>query len=235
MPGVIIVGTDTEVGKTCFGVGLVHKLLSYGLDVQPLKLIAAGGQEVNGIFKNEDAAAYEALLQGKIPYENINPLCYQPAISPHLAAAELGERLSVERLFTVMKTSLVADKEGVILEGAGGLMQPLNHQETFLDFIRVLGWPVIFVVGLRLGCLNHTLLSMKALRHENIACLGWVANILDEKMSYLAENIDTLTESLPVPLLAKIPYLTPFSAEKAAEYIDVAQIIKHLRVATARL
>ncbi|ODN42624.1 dethiobiotin synthase [Piscirickettsia litoralis] len=233
MQGVIIVGTDTEIGKTCFGTGLVYRLLTAGLDVQPLKLIAAGGREVNGVFKNEDAEAYERLVQGSIPYEKINPICYEPPISPHLAANELGESLSVQRLVAATKSSLVDHKDIVILEGAGGLMQPLNDKETFLDVIKVLGWPVIFVVGLRLGCLNHTLLSMKALKHENIPCLGWVANILDQNMLYLSENIKTLQALLPIPLVATIPYLQPFSVEQVARHINVDFITKHLRVAAA--
>lgn len=190
-----ITGTDTDCGKT-----YVTKLLkSHFPKAAAIKPVASGCMEEDGQLVSNDAL----LLQqhSNFSLDEINPWRFRKPVSPHIASKEEGVILSIQDLANFCLQWEATDIETLLIEGAGGLMVPLNEDETWIDFLRLTKIPVILVVGMRLGCLNHALLTAKVLEINQIECLGWVANCLDEGMLCLEENIDTLKKRLGCPLL----------------------------------
>lgn len=199
-----VTGTDTDCGKT-FVTGLVlDNFNQRGEKAQALKPIASGGYLQDGKLLNEDVIHLTA--HNVYPDEAINAWLYEEPISPHLAAKKRGERISAEEVATFCDKASSLDLEHLLIEGAGGLMVPLNESETWVDFLKLTKLPVILVVGMRLGCINHALLTGALLAQEEITSLGWIANCLDPNMKSLEENIATLTDKLSMPLLARVTY-----------------------------
>jgi dethiobiotin synthetase len=212
-----ITGTDTGVGKTLIGCALLRSFAAKGKLVSGFKPVAAGCDEHD---HNEDALALRAASTLQLGYGQVNPYCFPRAIAPHLAARHVGVRIEMPRILTSYE-ELAGQADEVIVEGAGGLLVPLNEDLTFADLARELDIPVILVVGMRLGCINHALLTMEALDRHQLACAGWVANVLDENMPALQENIDALRERIEAPLLGTVPYLKAADAQLAAQYLDL--------------
>ena len=196
MQYIFITGTDTDCGKTYITRQLVSFLRKKGHNVLGLKPVASG-VPYNGA---SDISALEAANSPDL--RSINYFAWPEPIAPHIAAKKHGIKLSAKEIASFCQSDVFKDTEYLLIEGAGGLMMPLNYQETWLDVIRYLEAEVIFVVGMKLGCLNHTLLSFECLRHYNINCRGWIANCLDPDMLELEENILTLRQMLPAPCLA---------------------------------
>lgn len=185
-----ITGTDTDCGKTFVTAQLLREAASQGKTTLGLKPIAAGDRD--------DVLQLQAASTVKLPFEQANPFYLTQSLSPHLAAAIDEVSLSVEK--TVAKITPHLNKADLfLLEGAGGIFVPINAQETILDLMKVLNMPVILVVGMRLGCLNHAQLSWQALKHANLNIAGWVATQVDPKMQCYQENIETLKEKLGEP------------------------------------
>jgi dethiobiotin synthetase len=212
-----ITGTDTGVGKTLVCCALLHAFAAQGKRVAGFKPVAAGCDEDD---HNDDAMALRAASSVHFAYGQVNPYCFPRAIAPHLAARHVGVRIEMRRIITSYD-ELAAQSDEVIVEGAGGLLVPLNEERTFADLARELDIPVILVVGMRLGCINHALLTMEALAHHQIACAGWVANVLDDGMPALQENIDALRERIEAPLLGVVPHLVSADASQAAQHLDI--------------
>ncbi len=203
-PGVFITGTDTGAGKSLFSAALLLRLGQAGVAAAGYKPVSAGCEVIDGRRVNEDAALLAAAAPVALPLETVNPVALEPAIAPHLAAAEAGIGLSVAPLLEGYRT--VAEQASfVVVEGAGGWRVPLNDTETLADLARHLDLPVVLVVALKLGCLNHALLSAEAVRGDGLSLAGWVANVPDPAMDRLEGNIDALRRRLDVPLLARIP------------------------------
>ncbi len=218
MNGFFITGTDTGVGKTVVAAALIHRLAETGRRVAGMKPVAAGCLRSPEGWRNDDAL--QLLAAGNIPlrYEEVNPFALPAAIAPHLAAREAGVKLSVAALYAHY-AQLAARAESVIVEGAGGWRVPLNEQESFADLAVALKLPVILVVGIRLGCLNHALLSGEAITRSGVRLAGWVANIIDPTMERILENIAALETRLAAPRLATFPHLAhPDVAALAAEF-----------------
>ncbi|NVJ50421.1 MAG: dethiobiotin synthase [Gammaproteobacteria bacterium] len=197
-----VTGTDTEVGKTYTTVQLLHYLNRTQV-AMGLKPIAAGAQQVAGIWQNDDARAIKAANAFQADYALINPFCFPAAIAPHLAAPE---PLSVAQVVATVETSL-AQFENVdicLIEGAGGFLVPLNDKESFADLVAPLQCEVILVVGMRLGCINHALLTVAAIAQRGLKLRGWIANQIDPDMSHYAENIATLQQQIAAPMLTEI-------------------------------
>lgn len=213
-----ITGTDTGVGKTLISCALLHAFAAQGKQVTGYKPVAAGCDEHD---HNEDALALRAASSTPLAYGQVNPYCFPRAIAPHLAARHIGVRIEMRRMLTSYE-ELAGQADEVIVEGAGGLLVPLNEDLTFADFARELDIPVILVVGMRLGCINHALLTMEALDRHQLACAGWVANVLDEHMPALQENIEALRERIAAPLLGIVPYMKEADARHAVQYLDMA-------------
>ena len=216
-----ITGTDTDAGKTLVATGLLAAARARGLSTAGLKPVAAGCEATEQGLRNSDALLLQAQTSIDLYYEQINPVALASPIAPHIAAQQEKRNLSADRLAGFCRSSLrLADF--TLVEGAGGWRVPLNPSETLADLARVLQLPVILVVGMRLGCINHALLTAEAIRNDGLQLAGWVANLRDADMPVLQENIDTLKARLPAPCLGVVPVLQNPSAELAAEHLDLS-------------
>jgi dethiobiotin synthetase len=216
MRGVFVAGTDTGVGKTLFAAALLRRLAEAGVAAAACKPVSAGCRREAGRLINADAELLAAVAPWRLPLELVNPFAFEPAIAPHIAAAEAGVALPAARLAEACRRA-AAGAECLVVEGAGGWRVPLGPAETLADVARLLRLPVILVVGLRLGCLNHALLSAEAITADGVQLAGWVANPLDPTMPRLEENVVTLAERLPAPLLARLPRCDAASEAGRAE------------------
>jgi dethiobiotin synthetase len=214
MRGCFVTGTDTGIGKTLFTVALARALVTRGLKVATMKPVAAGTVTTpHGDF-NDDALELMAAANVDAPYEDVNPWCLRAAASPHLAARAEGVRITLDRI-QVAAARLAAASDLVLAEGAGGWHAPISDSETMADVAAALALPIVIVVGLRLGCLNHALLTREAVRERGLVFAGWVANELDTRMPLADANIDTLSDRFRMPPLTIIPASSE-SAPKAS-------------------
>lgn len=216
-----ITGTDTDVGKTVVACGFLAAANQQGLRTAAIKPVAAGCEVTEQGMINSDALQLQAAASHKLSYQQINPVALEPAIAPHIAAAEAGLRMSASRLVGYCRGVSLMPVDTVVVEGAGGWRVPINSRETLADVARELECAVIVVVGMRLGCLNHALLTMEAIRRDGLQIAGWVANILDPEMPRLQENIDTLKQCINEPCLGTVPRLDDLSAERVADFLTV--------------
>lgn len=201
MAGYFVTGTDTGVGKTVVSCALLHEFARRGNTVVGMKPVAAGRE--NGIWR--DVFDLQQASNVVLPRALINSYALTAPASPHLSAREDGIHIDlavIHRAFDALR----AQAQIVIVEGVGGFLVPLNEEQDTSDLAILLGLPVILVVGMRLGCLNHALLSAQAIQAKGLVMAGWVANQLDPGMAYFAENIDTLRTRLPAPLLGILPH-----------------------------
>ncbi len=218
--GLFVTGTDTEVGKTVVAAGLILALRARGLRVQGMKPIASGCQRTEHGLRNDDALTLGAVSSAPRPYALINPYAYEPAIAPHLAAAQAGRPIRLETVEAAFR-ELAVDADLVVVEGAGGWRVPLDDRYTMADLAARLGLPVVLVVGIRLGCINHALLSAEALLRDGRPLAGWVANLIaDDPLA--PDLIATLRSKIPSPLLGVIPMLSPPAPEAVAQFIDAS-------------
>lgn len=202
-----VTGTDTGVGKTLVSAALLHTLARQHARVVGMKPVAAGLIEHEGRLVSEDVLALRAASTLSVPPELDNPVALPEPLSPHLAARRAGVTVRVADLLAPAR-ALAAQADALVVEGAGGWRVPLNDEgQTLADFARELGAPVVLVVGLRLGCINHALLSAEAIRADGLRLAGWVANRIDPAMACADENLDTLRVLLGAPLLGVVPWL----------------------------
>lgn len=200
-----VTGTDTGVGKTTVTVRLMQQLVAQGLTVIGMKPVASGCEWLDGRWQNEDVRQLTTASNVKAPPELINPYCFEPAIAPHIAAAQAGVAIDLN-IIQEAYTQLTTLADVVIVEGAGGLLVPLNSSQTMADLIQALDIPALIVVGMRLGCINHALLTVRVLKQRGIDFCGWVANSIDPQMSMPEENLQTLIQSLQQPPLLQVPF-----------------------------
>ena len=200
-----VTGTDTGVGKTLVSAALLHTLAREHRRVVGMKPVAAGGVLVDGVFVNEDALALRAASSCRVPAELDNPVCLREPVSPHLAARLDGVQIDIAHIVSCHQ-QLLALSDAVVVEGAGGFLVPLSDSLTGADLAVALGLPVLLVVGLRLGCLNHALLTAGAIAERGLTLAGWVANHIDPAMLAQAENIAFLRLRLAAPLLGVVPF-----------------------------
>jgi dethiobiotin synthetase len=203
--GFFITGTDTGIGKTWATLYLMNVLRNRGLKVVAMKPVATGAISSEGRWVNEDALALQRAASIPVPYEQVNPFVFESPASPHIAAAQAGRRIDLGKITRIF-SGLAESADGVLVEGVGGWKVPLNGREQVADLAGALGVPVILVVGLRLGCLNHALLTHAAIASSGVAFAGWIANRIVRDFPYAAENIETLTAELGGPPLAVLPY-----------------------------
>jgi len=204
-----VTGTDTGVGKTLVSAALLHALARQHARVVGMKPVAAGLVEHEGRLVSEDVLALRAASTLAVPPELDNPVALPEPLSPHLAARRAGVAVRVADLL-VPARALAAQADALVVEGSGGWRVPLNDEgETLADFARELGAPVVLVVGMRLGCLNHALLTAQAIRADGLVLAGWVANRIDPAMACADENLDTLRALLGAPLLGVLPWSDP--------------------------
>jgi len=219
--GFFVTGTDTGVGKTLFSAALTRALARSGLRVAVMKPVASGAARTAEGLRSEDALALIAEASVAAPYETVNPYCFEPPISPHIAAAQAGVRIDLGVL-RARYAELAAAADCVIVEGAGGWLAPITPAAGMADIARSLEIPVILVVGMRLGCLNHALLTRESIGAHAANFAGWVANGIDSTMECAAENLQALRVRLGEPLAAIPP-------------LEHAEALPELTAAAARL
>lgn len=212
MPAVFIAGTDTGIGKTHAACTLLHALRAAGRSACGMKPVASGCAETPDGLRNDDALALQAASSAPPPYAWINPVALRDPLSPHLAAVHDGVRISLAPMRTAFD-QLRGSHSCVVVEGVGGWLVPLAPGLFAADIARQWQLPVILVVGLRLGCLNHALLSARAIAADGCQLLGWIGNLVDPAMNAQDENLATLRELLPAPCLGVLPHgMTPAQA-----------------------
>lgn len=198
-----ITGTDTNVGKTRTTLALMHYFKQQGKTVIAMKPVASGCTLQNGQLKNDDALLLQQHASVPIDYELINPYAYLQAVSPHIAGVDNPVQLDkVEEAYR----SLQSRADVVLVEGVGGWYAPVNDRQAVSDMAGYLGLPVIMVVAIRLGCINHARLTYQAIQASGLRCAGWIANCTDSDMPYREENIATIKKLLDTPLLGVLPY-----------------------------
>ena len=197
-----IIGTDTSIGKTYVSCNILQYLGNSGIKAIGLKPIASGISNINGNLINEDAYKLWQESYTVVTLDMVNPICFTEAIAPHIAAKNEAFNLDVDTV--ISKTNIVLanhDVDTIIVEGVGGLMTPLNQTQTYLDLLLQWQHHVILIAGMKLGCLNHSLLTHNTLINHNITVIGFIANQIDESMLYFTENLDYLQKKLNIPLL----------------------------------
>ena len=212
-----VTGTDTEIGKTFMTAALLHACRQAGYSAVGMKPIAAGA-DVMG--RNDDVEQLLAASSLQLPYAHINPYLFEPAIAPHIAAAEAGVTIDFSKIryeFSYLRNKA----DCVLVEGAGGYRVPLGEQQDTADLAEELNLPVILVVGMRLGCINHALLTADAIAASGLSLAGWVANDIQPQMSRRSENISALRQRIAAPLLGEIPYLPEQDPKAAAAYLHL--------------
>ena len=218
--GVCVVGTDTGVGKTLVACALLRRLRREGARALAMKPVAAGARQDRDGRHSDDARALRAASGIEVPDELMNPYLFAAPISPHLAARHEGVEIDLE-VIARRFGELAALGDAVVVEGAGGFCVPLTDRLTGADLAQALGLPLMLVVGLRLGCLNHALLTAEAIAARGLEFAGWVANTVDPEMAALHENVETLRTRLAAPCLGVLPWLPVADAEAAAERIAI--------------
>lgn len=205
-PGhVFVTGTDTGVGKTHVSVHLIQQWVAAGLRVVAMKPVASGCDWIDGRWQNEDVAKLRAASNVDAPLEWVNPYCFDPPIAPHIAAAQAHVQIDLAVIVhAFQQLSRLADV--VVVEGAGGLLVPLNDRQTIADLIQSLNLPALLVVGMKLGCINHALLTAAVMQQQRIPMAGWIANHVDAQMQVQSENLRTLQACLGLPPGLVLPF-----------------------------
>src|SRR5665213_1017385 len=204
-PGVFIAGTDTGVGKTRVTLGLIRALRAGGVQAEGMKPVASGMIAHSGLFINEDTHAIAELNGNKCALGDITPYCFDWAASPHIGAERAGVVVDLRTIVTAY-ARLSTGSSLMVVEGTGGWLTPIGEQGTMADVARVLGLPVVLVVGLRLGCLNHALLSAQAIRQRGASLAGWIGNQIDAGFARLPQNVSTLAQHLGMPPIAIVAH-----------------------------
>jgi len=213
-----ITGTDTHIGKTEITCALIRLFMKKGYIAMGMKPVAAGTKLIDNQLINSDVYKFLSINSVSQPVEIINPYSFDQAIAPHIAS----NLTSNEILFSKIKESfLLLQKECdyLFVEGAGGYKVPLTKNKSIPDLINYLNIPIILVVGIRLGCINHTLLTVEAIKNNNHILSGWVANCIDSNMSEVDENIKYLVDNIEAPFMGKIPFQEEINSIKIADYL----------------
>jgi dethiobiotin synthetase len=213
-----ITGTDTEIGKTFVSSALLYALAQNGVSTIGMKPIASGAEMRDGVWHNEDVDALMAASSVKSQQELVCPYLMQTPAAPHIVAEKENVRISLPHIQTCFQ-QLQTQSDAIIVEGVGGFCVPLADNISTVDMAKELNLPVILVVGLRLGCINHALLTAQAIAASGLQLVAWVANTVDDTMLYQAENLQALKLRLPAPCLGVIPRLQ--SNQQAAPYLDL--------------
>jgi len=203
---IFITGTDTDVGKTWVALLLMQALKKKGLKVAAMKPIACGCELTAQGLRNDDAVALMAEANVPIPYDIVNPYAFAPPIAPHIAANQAAIDINMDKIKDCYQ-QIKSQVDIIVVEGAGGWQVPISGTQTSADMVTACAWPVLLVVGMRLGCLNHALLSVESIRASSNTLMGWVANSPGKEMQNYSENIASVRARIKPVLLAKIPSL----------------------------
>lgn len=220
-----ITGTDTDVGKTLVACSLLRQLRKAGYSTAAVKPVAAGCEQTAQGLRNDDALALQREISLDLSYSQINPITLEPAIAPHIAARKAGRELTAANIAQSCRQVLALGADYTIIEGAGGWSVPLNQTETLADVVVQLSLPVILVVGLRLGCLNHALLTAAAIERSGLQLAAWVGNCCEpQAMAALSDNIATLESRLAAPCLGTVPHLANATGGLSENHLDLSRL-----------
>jgi len=217
MNSVFVTGTDTDVGKTRISVALIELLQQQGLTVAGMKPIASGCEMTIDGLRNDDAVKLIQQAKCDLPYKLVNPYAFEPAIAPHIAAEQVGIDIDLTQIKTNFQ-QIQKNVDAVVVEGAGGWLVPINKRQTIADIAKTLQLPIILVIDIRLGCINHALLTVEAIKQSGLILQGWVANQRENNLQ--ADTIiATLQQRISEPCMGKVPKLMP--QQSASEFITI--------------
>ncbi|HTH58763.1 MAG TPA: dethiobiotin synthase [Paraburkholderia sp.] len=229
-----VTGTDTEIGKTFVSAALLRGFARTGLRAAAMKPVAAGAFLRDGVWHNEDADQLDAAASVPLPDEIRTPYLLKEPAAPHIVAARENVSLDIERIVACHREAC-ARADVVVVEGVGGFRVPLTATQDTADLAKALALPVVLVVGMRLGCISHALLTADAIAARGLSIAGWVANRIDPAMTFADENIDALRERLDAehgaPLIGVVPNLRgeQASADAAADHLDIELLLSRVR------
>ncbi len=222
--GYFVTGTDTEIGKTYVSCAFLRAFSSHGKRVSAMKPVASGCHRSEQGLRNDDALQLIASSDHSLPYETINPYAFEPAIAPHIAAEQANISIDLSHLKQCFNT--IAEQADItIVEGAGGWLVPLDNQHSIADLAATLALPVILVVGIKLGCINHALLTAAAIREKGVTLAGWVANRVDPNCACIEENIRSIRQRINTPCLGDLPYAPQMEAEERGRYLQLHSLL----------
>jgi dethiobiotin synthetase len=222
--GFFVTGTDTGVGKTLISSALVHHFAQSGWRAAGMKPVAAGCEYAGAHLLSEDVVSLRAASNVDIPLEVINPYAFAPPLAPHIAAEAAGMRIELNIVQDAFKKAAEA-VDILVVEGVGGFRVPLNEREDTADLANRLGLPVILVVGVRLGCLNHALLTVESIAAHGLKLAGWVANCIDPTMEAQKENLSTLLAKIPAPCLGVVSYQSEADFRTSAMLLNTQEML----------
>ncbi len=225
MTGCFVTGTDTEVGKTWVCRAILQGLAARGVRTAAMKPVASGCDVTGAGLRSADALALMAGATASFPYNQVNPYAFEPAIAPHLAARDSGVEIRFQRIRDCLH-GLATAAQFVVVEGVGGWRVPLGPDGDVADLATGLGLPVILVVGIRLGCINHALLSAESILGCGAPLHGWIGSRVDPDMSHAEENLTTLRSVLPVPCLGTLPHRARFDGDEMMRCLDVTSLCR---------
>jgi dethiobiotin synthetase len=222
MRGVFVTGTDTGVGKTRVAIALCRAWVRQGKRVAAMKPVASGCERTAAGLRNGDALALQAASNVRAAYAEINPYAFEPAIAPHLAAREAGVDIDLDVLDRAF-LRLQLQSDVVVVEGAGGLLVPLDAEHSFAELAMRWKLPVLLVVGMRLGCLNQALLTQEAIRRRGLSLYAWVANAIDPRFDRPAENLESLRSRMEAPCLGVLDFAPHADADSVADALSLME------------
>lgn len=214
--GFFVTGTDTEVGKTLVSSGIIKMFADAEQKVVGMKPIASGALQTAEGLRNTDAQDLMRQANCEVPYDRVNPYCFEPAIAPHIAAHRVSQRIELEKILSAYK-ALTHSADVVIVEGVGGWMVPIDGRQTMADVAVQIQLPVIMVVAIRLGCINHALLTYQSIKASGLEFKGWVANIMDPNVSMVPELLDSIQIKMQEPLLGLLPPMKDVDADMVSQ------------------
>ena len=218
-----VTGTDTEIGKTLISSALLHGLVQAGVRAAGMKTVAAGAELRDGVLHNDDVDSLAAASNVKLPQELAVPYLLREAVAPHRAAALEGVQIDGAHILAC-HARIVELVDALVVEGVGGFRVPLSDHFDTADLAQELALPVVLVVGLRLGCISHALLTAEAIAARGLNMAGWIANLIDPQMRHVEASLEALQARLDAPLLGYVPRLPVASAAAAARYLDFSKI-----------
>ena len=224
MTSIIITGTDTGIGKTWVSLALMQGFKNLGEQVLGMKPVSSGCETEDGQLRNEDALLIQAACSKHVDYELVNPYAFAPPVSPHAAAEEAGVSIGLERILESYNI-LERQSDRVVIEGVGGWRVPFSNELSLKDLALELNLPVVMVVGMKLGCINHALLTAQAIMADGVQMKGWVANQIEPDYLMPDSTLETLQSAIQAPLLGVTPGLERLESDKLAEAISVDVLI----------
>ena len=222
--GFFITGTDTGTGKTLIACALLRALALRGFRVAAMKPVASGCHPTGNGLRNDDANKLMTCASVALTYDIVNPYALPAPIAPHLAAREIGMRIKIDTIIAAYRAA-ASQADCVVVEGAGGWLVPINESETMADLAEALQIPVILVAGIRLGCINHALLTTAAMDARRVGLAGWIANTIDPECMRSADIVSSLRERIAAPLLGIVPHQTDLNVDAIAGLLDIDRLL----------